>query len=356
MKHFNVIASELREATAYLKTVVTSSLSLPVLTHVHFSVGGTISVSGTDLDQHLTYKFNTILGGSFDIFKYQPVGDPFNFLLSYQALKQICSITDQATLVHFELGEQICVKAGANTINFPNSIDAKEWPTTPSQMDVAKMVKADEIISAYKKVAPYASQDITRAILQNVACFSKKKEGVLVATTGVRLLKYDLENPVALECLIPITKFLQQATPLDSFFGVEENLLHFMQGPCVYTTRICEDVYPNWQQVMPQEPLEHSFTLTPSEVRQLKHFACNFVDGGSICFTNTDETVQQEDGKVIFCLGKRYTGEGSFAVNGAYFMKAVSLGCRSFAFTNPRTPLLSHHKGYTILIMPIRIS
>lgn len=375
---------EIKTAVAGLNRIVASKTTLPILGCIRLDVNGTVTATATDLDQTARYEFtgSTATGTG-------------TLIIPIQALKDLVKGHDQ---------EQVEIESdtpdSATVINHVGSLAVRktvygspldEWPVMPEQPVVRPV---EGFLETYRKLAPFASSDMTRFQLNSVFLDLNGKSdrpATMVATDGRRLTCCNsMVLPIDLSAIVPLTKFLAW-TGLDieeQQIGIRTEAVKVKEGrkqtehnevrgfglkagPWSYTCRTIDGSYPNWRQVIPD--LEYCknnrITLTDDDVGALRKILPTFpghdYDSPSIKLqAGTENAVQiagrgrEDKAESMLDLqgGSKFEGQGRICLNREYFMDALNAGFRSFMFADESAPIRGEDgKGGTHCLMPMRM-
>jgi DNA polymerase-3 subunit beta len=358
--------SELKQAVAGLSRVVPKRATLPVLQTVRFThEGGRTTVSGTDLDQSLAYRFATanVDGGG-------------TFLVGLADLQLLTKGPD-ADSVTFNASEPTSVEithpiGGQLVGRLITTEDPKEWPTLGPKVDAGPVDSA--FLANFRRVATATSNDESRRVLMGVYLDSGKKGDYLIGCDGRRLCAVNtIKLPFKENCIVPASKFMTW-TKLES----EELLIGFSQPRDAgwfrlvtpqydYQVRTIEGTYPNWRQVVPSEDGHHRFTMSEEDAALLLKILPTFAGHDT---HNAGITLVTEKGKLLvlghgkddksptrldLLTSKSEGADGRTTVAREYLTDALATGFRAFAFEDECSPLkASDGKGGVHVLMPLR--
>ena len=346
--------SELKAATAgFSKIVNGNARTLPILGCIRFDTGTIITAQTTDLDQNATYQF----------IDAQADGQG-NMVIPLATLKELVKGADSETLV-FE--------SGAEDVNIENHVGEhivrqsvacmppQDWP--PSQTEI-KTQPAAGFLDTYRKLAPFASADQTRRVLNGVCIDVEAKGGPFMVTCdGRRLSRWTLDLPIKKTCVVPISKFLAWtgltgderigASKLGTWLGVQV-------GRWVYQVKLVEGVYPNWAQVIPYpNDCKPCLYVADADIPALQAFVRSLqpkservtvgpTPAGTVHVTGT------ADGKTmnLDLPGSRYEVDYSLMVTSSFLMEALAAGFREFRHGGLGCPLYCENGTGIHVLMP----
>ena len=358
--------SELKQAVQGLNRVVPKRATLPILQTVRFShEGGRTTVTGTDLDQSLAFRF-----------AQSSAEGAGSFLIGLPDLQLLTKGPD-ADYVEFRATEptsvEICHPIGGQLVGRRiTTEDPKEWPALGPKVDAGPVDPA--FLSNFRRVATTASSDESRRVLMGVYLDSGKKGDYLVGCDGRRLCAVNtIKLPFKESCIVPASKFMTW-TKLDA----EELLIGYSQPRDTgwfrlvtpqydYHTRTIEGTYPNWRQVVPSEDGHHRFTMSEEDAALLLKILPTFAghdthNGGITLVTEKGKLLILGQGKddkdptrLDLLTSKSEGADGRTTVARDYLTDALATGFRTFAFEDEVSPLkASDGKGGVHVLMPLR--
>lgn len=358
--------NELKDALTGLTKVVNTRASLPILSHVRLDAGRNIRLTGTDLDQTLTYTLN----GS------TPVTEPVTSLIPIEALLSLVK-TSQGPDIEIETTGQNEVHLGSSVGNQVirrrvNTPDLDEWPSLPEPVKTKPV--EPKLLDHIRQALPFASTEDSRFTLKGVYLdVSNKRCHKVVATDGRRLTAFNsVRLPLAESVIVPSSKFLawNKLTGEPSIGADKERELFTLHvGPWSYTTKLTSGSYPNYQQVIPSGPVSNTLELSPEDSELLikalpslpGHNGCK--DTVILCLSSGNARVFTRESRdtaenSIKLENSTVTGSITIGVNRHFLREALSVGFCIFEMTDNRCPLvgkLSREDKYSVhVLMPMR--
>lgn len=388
----NLSCQALKDALAGFSRVVPSRSRLPVLGCVRIEAGRDGAVAEvTNLDEHLRCRLSASEATTIE---------PGVLIVPLQALKAFCKGGSHGTLllesqkdddatVSFNVGGHVLRRT---VEGFPTD----DWPALSSEIPTRP---APGFLCAFRRVAPFASTDATRPVLNTVHVDVGGKgtgNATLVATDGRRLTACNsLSLMLNREGIgVPVTKFLSwaalgevcsigasgvaarsqqaagpqaavtQATgpqaPVDTatWFALDA-------GPWSYRVRVPEGRYPNWRQVLPpRQGLRHRFVFADADVIVLRkvlpalpgndELAVLGSPSGGLALAGADSGT--DESRVSLEGGSTYQGPGArLLLNRHYLLDALDAGFRNFGCHEMNVPLRSDDgQGAIHVLMPLR--
>lgn len=265
---------------------------------------------------------------------------------------------------------------------------ASDWPATG---DAIPTRPAPQFLPTYRRVAPFASTDASRPVLNTVFADVSGRgslNATLVACDGRRLTACNsLSLPLGRDGVaVPVTKFLMwtalgdecaigAAKPgpkPDAAAPAASRAVHapvwfaLDAGPWSYRVRTPDGVYPNWRQVLPsKDGLCHRFAFADADVESLRKLLPAFpgdealavvgeAPGGvAVAGRNRDD---KDETLVPLTGGSSYEGSGTrLVLNRHLLLDALHAGFRRFGFDGGLAPLRSDDgQGGVHVLMPLR--
>jgi DNA polymerase III sliding clamp (beta) subunit (PCNA family) len=362
-----VTRGELKDAVQGFAKIITGKPGLAVLGCIRFAVDSRdLTAQATDLDQTAVY--------SFDVAEAEGEGV---IIMPFQLLRDLSKGAGAETVVLENDGADIAVTNNVGGHAITRTVagtDPQDWPAAGADIPTAD---AKGFLQAYRRMAPFASSDVTRRTLQCVhidVSGEGEHNATLVACDGHRLtccnsmrLPIDDEHGV----MVPVTKFLLWnglADEADIGMSKTKECTRFgiKSGQWTYRVKAVDGVYPNWRQVVPcKEGMEHRLVFTDSDVEAMRKILPNFpgadavvldgAKGGTLSLSGKDRDSGREL-TVPLTAGSSYKGVGCrFIANRNYLLDALNAGFRNFMFADGASPLMSEDgKGGTHVLMPLR--
>ena len=372
----SVLRGQLKEAVAgFGKIVNGKSRTLPILGGIRFeSSEAGVTATVTDLDQTARYRFGA---------QAQRTGA---FVVPLASIKDLAQGKSNE-IVEFETqmggGVLVTNRVGDHAVQLPIiGMDVDEWPVCPAPVATTP---ANGFLDTYRRLAPFASTDSTRCVLQSVYVdvADKGEHAVtMVACDGKRLSAWNSMNlPLPQSVIVPTTRFLSWSAlegEVGLGFRVEQQKkqtqitgLAVSVGSWFYDVRVVDGTYPNWRQVIPGADDDAArVTLTDQDVTVLQKVLGSFPgaevhDAGIQLRPDTDGRLvisgKGPDDKTETTLammgGSTYQGSlPAVAANRFYLLDALTAGFRTFTAAAELSPLRSEDgRGGTHVLMPLRI-
>jgi DNA polymerase III sliding clamp (beta) subunit (PCNA family) len=242
--------SELKQAVSGLSRVVPKRATLPVLQLVRFAhAGGRITAAGTDLDQHLTYRFARATA--------QGEGAMLVSLADLQLLAKgtegevgLKAVSPTDIEISHTLGSQSVSRR-------ITSEDPKEWPLPAPQIDAGPVDPA--FLANFRRVATAASTDESRRVLMGVYLDIGQQGDYLVGCDGRRICTANtIKLPFKDSCIVPASKFMTwtKLEPGELLIGHSQpkdvGWFRLVTPQFDYQARTIEGTYPAWRNVIPR--------------------------------------------------------------------------------------------------------
>ena len=180
-------------------------------------------------------------------------------------LNTIAKAPDGMIEVEVDASDRAVIKAGSSTSKI-SGMSVVDYPKLPSDSDsfeyVIPQITLREML---RKTAYAASQDDTRKTLKGVLTSFRSGKLTLVATDGRRLalIEHEIEIPETAEkdVILPskVVGELQRSLTSDGDvrITIEKTQIAFKIGHTKVYSKLLDEVYPNYRQVIPGSCAEH---------------------------------------------------------------------------------------------------
>ena len=285
---------ELKQALTGLGKLIGKTSTLPVLqsVRVHRDTQGMVTLEGTDLETHVTYRL-----------KDTQAGQPLEVLVPFEALVKTAKGSGESLTLTPDGPDQVklAYHIGTSPIEQRFTIqEMKEWPVTP-KITATPVPLDPQFGVTLREVLQCVSDDSSRPVLRG-ACLdvSDPKAHYVVATNGRILFAansftFDLKASV----IIPGSKFLAwsgflsqggcslavQNDPIDPKDpkSPPAGWVQLVTPRWTYTVRKIPGQYPNWKHALPTfTARETVLTLSPEAIRQIVEVAPQLPGGENI--------------------------------------------------------------------------
>lgn len=252
---FKILRSKFIEGLKSVQNIVAGKGSLPILQNVLLEAkGGELRMTTTDLDISIkgVQECEVVEEGSTTL----PVRLLFN---------AIAKVVEGEVEISVDEKERASISAGNaryKLVGMPES----EFPKLPKDEDAySYSIPQATFKEMLRKVSYAASQDDTRRTLKGVLMSFKDSKLTMVATDGRRLalveeeveFSKDAEKDIVLPSKAVAELQRSLAGEGDIFLMVQKTQICFKLGGLIIYSKLMEDAYPNYRQVIPKETAEH---------------------------------------------------------------------------------------------------
>ena len=250
-----IVRSKFLEGLKSVQNIVAGKGSLPILQNVLLEVGGgEIKMTTTDLDISIKASCGCEVeeSGSTTL----PVKLLFN---------AITKVAEGEVEIEVDEKERASISAGNARYKLVG-LPEKEFPRLPKDEDAYVYTVSQQVFKEMlKKVSYAASQDDTRRTLKGVVMSFKDNKLTMVATDGRRLAL--VENEVEFlkdaekDIVLPSKAVAELQRCLlgegDLSLIVQKSQICFKLDNVMIYSKVIDDAYPNYKQVIPKETAEH---------------------------------------------------------------------------------------------------
>lgn len=304
----------LRRAITLLSRVATRTTALPVL--------GCICLKGTKKEilleaTNLDVGIRTTFHGKVD--EEGEIALPADVIVPLVGTLQsgMITITEKNNKVTLETKNNNVLIAG---------VSAEDFPSFPSVEGGVATIPVDVVVKGIQSVLYAASMSTIKPELASVYVYHQGKELVFVATDAFRLaekrIPVQITNPL-LPILIPlkntpeILRCLSEQQGTVQIIGTKNQLAIIGDGVYI-TTRIIDGVFPDYQQIVPQNPTTEIVVLRQELIDTLKQIHI-FSDS----FNKTVLSV--EEGRLSLSAQASERGETSRILSGAMSGEPITI-------------------------------
>lgn len=251
---FKIIRSKFIESLKSVQNIVAGKGSLPIIQNVLMEVKGeNLILTTTDLDISIKSKVECEV--SSEGLTTLPVKLLFNSMLK---------APEGEVEVEVDQCEQASIRAGSSRLKL-NGKPAAEFPQFGNEEEMASYaIPRQTLLEMLRKTAYAASQDDTRRTLKGVLMSFKDSKLTMVATDGRRLalVEQEIEFPKTAEKDIVLpSKAVQELQRSLAGEGnveikVQPSKICFDFGGIQIFSKLMDDAYPNYRQVIPTECAE----------------------------------------------------------------------------------------------------
>ena len=252
---FKIVRSKFIDGLKAVQNVVAGKGSLPVLQNVLIEARGKeLTLTTTDLDISIRSVVECEIEdeGASTL----PVKLLFNSILK---------AAEGEVEVEIDSKERATINAGSAKFKLAG-LPEMDFPRLPKDEDAYTYTVPQIMLrEMLRKVFYAASQDDTRRTLKGVLMSFKDCKLTMVATDGRRLalIEDEVEFPQDAERDIVLpSKVVQElmrtlGTEGDTFVTIQKTQVSFKIGSVMIYSKLMDDVYPNYKQVIPTETREH---------------------------------------------------------------------------------------------------
>ncbi len=252
---FKIVRSKFIEGLKAVQNIVGGKGSLPILQNVLIEANGKeLKLTTTDLDISIKVKLEceVLEAGNSTL----PVKLLFN---------AVTKVIEGTVEVDIDAHERATITAG-NTKFKLAGMSEKEYPRLPQDEESYEyQLKQSLIREMLCKVSYASSQDDTRRTLKGVLMSFKDSKLTMVATDGRRLglIEEECEFPKCEErdIVLPSKAVSELQRSLngegDVSVMVQKSQICFKFENVMLYSKLMDDVYPNYRQVIPNETKEH---------------------------------------------------------------------------------------------------
>lgn len=248
---FTVALPDLQKALQKVLPAIPAKSTIPVLEHLLAELRGS-ELTFTATDQEITISLTTVVVGELDGALLIPARQ-FNDLIKELGSSGSVEITAN------ERNQTISLRTPTGSYEM-KSLDADEFPTIPPfpEAKQATLRKEDVMRMANKTVFAVSTEEY-RPSMTGVFFQFRSDSVTAVATDGFRLSRVivgagDASFPDGLEAIIP-SRSVDLLRRVESDVSMEISRTHarFSIGSLTITTRIIDEKYPPYQNVIPAD-------------------------------------------------------------------------------------------------------
>ncbi len=252
---FKVIRSKFIEGLKSVQNIVVGKGSLPILQNVLIeAAGNSIKLTTTDLDISIKGEVEC-----------EVVSEGATTLPVKLLFTSMTKAAEGEIEIDVDAQERASIKAGSARFKL-QGMPAGEFPQLPEEGDAyAYTVPQATIREMLRKTSYAASQDDTRRMLKGVLMSFKDEKLTMVATDGRRLamVENEVEFPKAAEkdIVLPSKAVSELQRSLtgegNATIMVKKSQICFNLDNVLIYSKLMDDTYPNYRQVIPQKCDNH---------------------------------------------------------------------------------------------------
>ena len=251
---FKIMRSSFLEGLKAVQNIVGSKGSVPVLQNVLLEAKGKeLKMTTTDLDISIvsTCECTVVEAGETTL----PVKLLFN---------AVCKVVEGEIEIDVDAHDRASISV-ANARYKLAGLSAKEFPQLPQdEGSYVYKLPQQTFREMLRKVSYAASQDDTRRTLKGVLVSFKDEKLTLVATDGRRLALVENEIEFSKEAekdiVLPSKAVAELQRSLngdsDLLLSVQKSQICFKCNNMMIYSKLMDEVYPNYRQVIPKETVE----------------------------------------------------------------------------------------------------
>ena len=251
---FRIVRSKFLEGLKSVQNIVVGKGSLPILQNVLLEAKGkelTLTTTDLDISIRCTVDCEVVEAGNTTL----PVKLLFN---------TISKVVEGVVEVEVDANERATIVAGSAKFKLAGMPES-EYPRLPKDEEASSYTLEQQTLKEMlRKTAYAASQDDTRRTLKGVLMSFKDAKLTMVATDGRRLALVENEMEFPKNAEKDIVLPFKAVQELQRSLGTEENIvvivektqISFKLGNVTIYSKLMEDAYPNYQQVIPKSCAE----------------------------------------------------------------------------------------------------
>jgi len=362
---FKIIRSKFLESLKAVQGIVAGKGSLPILQNVRLEANGKeLKMTTTDLDISIRAACEC------EVLEQGVSTLPVKLLFN-----SISKAAEGEIEIEIDAKERASISAGSAKFKLAGMPET-DFPRLPQDEDAYSYVLQQATLrEMLRKVSYAASQDDTRRTLKGVLMSFKDQKLTMVATDGRRLalVENEVEFPQNAERDIVLpSKAVQElqrslTTEGEISVMVQKSQICFKLGALTIYSKLMDDAYPNYRQVIPEETteridvdrqllldaLDRASVMTMDEAHSTKLI----FDNGKLIVTSAASDIGEAKDEVPI----KYAGERiEIMFNPGYVMdplKAIDDDEISINLNNGHSPaVIKCSIPFLYVLMPLRIS
>lgn len=362
---FSIERSKFLDALKNVQNIVPSKVSLPILQNVLMDLkGNRLEMTTTDLD--ISVKCTVECEGSEDGRTTLPVKFLFN---------SVAKMAEGKVSVEVDAEDSGRISAGSARFKLAGKSET-DFPRLPESVDsYVYSIECQTFKEMLRKTAYAASQDDTRRTLKGVLLSFREMKLTMVATDGRRLalVEKEMEFPKEAEKDIVLpSKAVQELQRIFDGEGqvkirVQQTQACFETESAEIYTKLIEDVYPNYIQVIPRECKERIVVERQLLIDALERASVMTMDEAHstrLTFEDNRLTVASSSSEIGYAKDEvpiKYAGEKlDIVFNPAYLLdplKAIDDDEVKIELNDGHSPAVIRCSiPFLYVLMPLRIS
>jgi len=348
-----------------VQAIVATKSTLPILSNVMLEASGeSLKINATDLD------INVQITVDAEIEKEGSITIDAKRLFSI-----FREISGDEVDMEVDANQQTTLRSGSSFFKL-NGMSSEDFPKMPDvEGDKNYAVGSGVFKEMLQKTSYASSNDETRMALNGVLLSFKDEKLTVVATDGRRLalVEHEIEFPASSEAdlILPSKTVMELIRTLDGEgmlkIKVSETQIAFEFANMVIVSKLVDDTYPNYEQVIPDNaevrvPIERELML--GALRRASLLTTEQSNSVKLCFSeNNIEIVTEtpEVGEAKETLAVKYSGpEISIAFNPEFLiapLKSLQSDEIYFEMIDEMSPgVIKSDVPFLYVIMPMRIN
>ncbi|GAB4539947.1 MAG: DNA polymerase III subunit beta [Thermodesulfovibrionia bacterium] len=360
---------EMQKVLQSIQGIVDKKTTMPILSHLLLKVDKTASVVATDLDIAVRRPINV------------DVERKGSLCIPAKKLMEIAREVDDALLLESQENNWLMVSSGKSTFKLMG-LPEEEYPSLP---DVTKTEEfsIDAVIlkDMIEKTIYAAGESDTRYTLNGLLMHLIPKKKVtqlnIVGTDGHRLSlimrevkgKASEERKVILprKAASELRRLLEEASG-DVNICLNKNHVFFILDEIVFTSRLIEGNYPNYDQVIPQDNEKKVVIDKPAFLKALRRTSIMSRERTNAIRIDLEDnrmilsSINPDIGEAREEMACQYKGDNiTIGCNARYMIEAIQATNGEIIrmeLQEPLSPVLiveTEDTGYKCVVMPMRI-
>ena len=362
---FKIIRSKFLEGLKSVQNIVAGKGSLPILQNVLVEARGKeLKMTTTDLDISITTRCEC------EVQELGVTTMPVKLLFN-----AIAKVAEGEVQIEVDAKERASIVAGNAKFKLAGMPES-EFPKLPKDEEAySYSIPQATLREMLRKVSYAASQDDTRRTLKGVLMSFKDSKLTMVATDGRRLalIENEIEFPKSEErdIVLPSKAVaeLQRSLTGEEMVSltVQKSQISFNLGTMMIYSKLMDEAYPNYKQVIPVETAEHITVDRQSLLDALDRASVMTMDeahstklifeSGKLVVTSAASDIGEAEDEVPI----KYVGEKiEIMFNPTYVMdplKAIDDDEVTININNGHSPaVIKCSIPFLYVLMPLRIS
>ena len=362
---FKITRSKFLDSLKTVQNIVGGKVSLPILQNVLIEARGKeLKMTTTDLD--ISIK---------SVCECEVIEQGVSTLPVKLLCNSVAKAGEGEIEIEIDANERASIKAGSAKFKLAGMPES-EFPRLPQDEEAFSYELPQQTLrEMLRKVSYAASQDDTRRTLKGVFMSFKDSKLTMVATDGRRLalVENEIEFPKSAEkdIVLPAKTVAELQRSLngegDVSIMVQKSQICFKIGETIIYSKLIEDPYPNFRQVIPADTAEHITVdrqLLLNAIDRASVMTMDEAHSTKLIFSNGKLTVTSavsDIGEAKDEVAIKYAGEKiEIMFNPSYVMdplKAIDDDEVTINIDNGHSPaVIKCSIPFLYVLMPLRIS